>query len=369
MQDRILGITGRLVKKPPTWIGLSGVACAAVTLAVVIPAQAAGSRPQPATASASVRIRLGPRGVPPYYLEYSGKGLEMRRTATGAVVATARAPKGFSFCCAAIAADYWTLAVEAYKFVRLPDGQLSERQQIFVGQFNPRTARVTLRRFAIPLSPANGPGVAGLALAPSGREVAIALNTKDTGEIRIDSLATGRIRVWRATGHFFNLPASMSWSTSGTLAFAKTGGNLTKNLGTWVLNTSTPGGNLLSDSRHVLRPATGQNGLVGLLGLLTTDGKKIVVPVTDITGLRGSESFGTSEIRVYSAATGKLLGVLLHYKGLKPVNRDVAWTNASGGVLIVNLSNREYKDGYGVLKGDHLSLLAGTKKLEFAPVF
>lgn len=40
MQGRILGLTSSLIKKPLTWIGLSGMACAAVAFAATVPAQA-----------------------------------------------------------------------------------------------------------------------------------------------------------------------------------------------------------------------------------------------------------------------------------------------------------------------------------------
>jgi hypothetical protein len=40
LQGRILHLTGMLIKKPLTWIGLSGMACAAVAFATAVPAQA-----------------------------------------------------------------------------------------------------------------------------------------------------------------------------------------------------------------------------------------------------------------------------------------------------------------------------------------
>jgi hypothetical protein len=80
-------------------------------------------------------------------------------------------------------------------------------------------------------------------------------------------------------------------------------------------------------------------------------------------------SIGLSEIRVYSAATGKLLRVLLRKTGLKPVYRNVVWANASGNVLIVNVSNRDRKDGFGVLSGDHVTPLRSTRGLETYPAF
>jgi hypothetical protein len=359
---------------------LVSLAAALAVVAVIATSVILAEVPQPASShartwpgGAPARIRLDREGVPPYYLE-SGYGakLEIRDTATGKTVATVRAPKPFDkIGFTAVAAEYWTFAFEAFTqkpYRRTASGLRApaEPYQIFLAQFNPSTARVTVRRLSIPNLSVPETGLAGLALSPDGRELAIALQPDDAGQIMVYSLVTGRVKVWRAQGYdFFNGFGVMSWSSTGTLAFDKVEGVLTKTLGIWLLNTATPGGNLISDSRHLLDPPGGES--IG--AVLTPDGNEILMPVSTITGFAASAAVGTSEIEVFSVPTGRLLGALLRHTGRKPVYRRVIWTSASGDVLIVNMSNREFKDGWGVLRGDRITRLPGTRGLESYPVF
>jgi hypothetical protein len=352
LQDRILSITDRLIRKPLTWIGLSGIACAAVAFAATAPAQATAAHPSQPGVRAGAPIRVGRDGAPTYYMElgFGNKDLQIRDTATGAIVATVRPPEPFKhFGGICVAADYWTFVMVARKgLLPPPTGPL----RYLLGQFNPRTGRVTLRRFSVPGADTVATEPEALALSPAGSELAIAQSTKTNDTlIRIYSLQTGHARVWRATRQqWFASGGGLSWSSAGTLAMDRTSGK-TSHLGVWLLNTATAGSNLVSDSRHVVDQSQ-PGGFTFDDGVLTTDGNDIVGPAyAEIGAKKPADVRYISEIRVISAATGKQVGVLLHHKSARLLSRDIAWVNASGDVYVVNVSNAVYQDGFGVLSG------------------
>jgi hypothetical protein len=346
MQDRILGLAGSALKTPLTWLGLSGMACAAVAFAAATPANASGSHPLQPNTSAGAPVRIGRNGAPTYYMElgFGDKDLQVRNTASGAIVATVRPPSPFKhFAGISVAADYWTFVLVARKgLLPPPTGPVL----YMLARFNPRTGRVTVRRFSVPGANTVGTEPAALALSPDGSELAIAQMTKtDDTLIRDYSLATGRAKVWRATRQqWFASGGGLSWSSTGTLAMDRTSGK-TSHLGVWLLNTGVPAGNLVSDSRHVVAESQ-PGGFQFVGGVLTTDGQLIVGPAYG-----GTVSKSISEIRVLSAASGKQVRVLLHHASSRLLGRDIAWVNASGAVFIVNVSNAVYADGFGVLRG------------------
>jgi hypothetical protein len=309
------------------------------------------------SASTAVPIHLGRDGVPPYYLATLGTRAEIRATATGATIASVRTPGPFRAMVAAGAAGYWTFVLAPYNTLPNP-GAASVRY--FLAQFNPVTARLTLRSLAL----ANAPGASsllGLALSPNGRELAIAAQAKAANgqfhaDVRVYSLVSHRVKVWQATGLIFNPDAGLSWSGDGTLAFNFLNGSRTRPAGVWLLNTATGGGALFSDSRLAVaahQPAGfGQAGD----GVLTTNGKEVVAPESR----NGSRTY-TYEWRVFSAATGKLMQV--RYPQTSGAENgqipQIAWTGESGRVLVV--APAIGKVGFGVLRGTHFTPIPHTQ--------
>jgi hypothetical protein len=314
-----------------------------------------GSQPRPGSV-AGVRIRLGPDGLPPYFvaLDFARSDAEVRDTANGATVATFRPLRPFQhFFLVTGAADYWTFVLAAYNTTSaisgLPLGY-------FVAEFNPRTHRVTQRRLSIP-SPPGYFSLAGLALSPDGRELAIADQAggrHPRAQLTTYSLATGQVNVWKAAGLIFNGYAGLSWSSAGPLAFNRIGAG-TKASGVWLLNTATGGGELFADSR--LAVAGDQPAGFGQAwdGMLTTNGKQVAMPV-----MRAVGEVYTYEFRVFSAVTGKLLHVLLPRTSRRPNGQvpQIAWTSATGNVLVVYPPIGETT--FGVLRGNQFTPIPGT---------
>jgi hypothetical protein len=337
---------------------LAPLAAAVAVIAVVVTSVilSSGSHaPQPSTA---VPISLGPDGVPPYYLEIGGASseaktyAEIRSTTTGATIATVSPPGSFrGFYAITGAADYWTFVLAAYKGNVLLGGTL----QFFLAQFNPHTGQVTLQLLPIASAPVGS--LEGLALSPNGRELAIAELTRGAkrqpgAEVSVYSLATGQARVWQTEGLVFNNGAGLSWSNTDVLAFNFLGETGTRTpAGVWLLDTATPGGDIWSDSRLTVATHQPTGFVQAFNGVLTTDGTKIAMPV--LHSVRGGYKY---EFQVFSAATGKLLRMLLpqtsHF-GQQNVIPEIVWTSATANVLVV--SPPVGTPAFGVLRGDRFT--------------
>jgi hypothetical protein len=333
---------------------LTPLAAAVAVIAIIAAAVVLSdgpTAPRPSSV-AGVRIRLGPEGVPPYFagFDFGSSDVKIRSTSTGATVAAIRVPRPFTnFWAITGAADYWTFVLVAYNSRDLPSGGPA---RYFLAQFNPRTARVALRRLPIP-GTRDLLTVVGVGLSANGRELAVAQQSINPliGQLTLYSLATGRVKVWRSAAHIFNRYAGLSWSSTGTLAFNRFGA-LPKASGVWLLDTGTAGGDLLAHSRQAIAadqpPGDGQ----GWDGILTTNGKHVVLPVARAVGRVYKSGF-----QVYSAATGKLLYVLLprtsrSSNGLAP---EIAWAGATGNVLVVLPSTGAPE--FGVLSSDRLKAI------------
>jgi hypothetical protein len=340
---------------------LAPLAAAVAVIAVVVTSVVLSSGSHAPQSGTAVPISLGPDGVPPYYLEIGAASSEaktyadIRSTTTGATIATVSPPKSFrGFYAITGAADYWTFVLAAYKGSFISGVTL----QLFLARFNPYTARVTLRPLQI--ASALVASLNCLALSPSGRELAIADQTggpHPRAQLSIYSLATGQVKVWRAAGLIFDPNAGLSWSSSGTLAFNFLGTTGTKkSAGVWLLNTTTPGGDLWSDSRLAVAAHHPGGFVQNLYGTLTTDGTRIVEPV-----LRPVHGVTTYEFQVFSAATGQLLHVLYPRTSRSqfPQFAQIAWASPTGNILVV--SPPIAKPGFGVLSGDRYTPIPHTQ--------
>ncbi len=315
---------------------LAPLAATVAVIAVIATSVALSGRSNPAwlTTSTGVPIRLDRNGIPPYYLSGAiTPEAQIRETATGAIVATVRLPgPSAEMFSATGAADYWTFVLAVYQWKDLPSGRVPLKY--YLAQFNPRTARITLQRLALPNLPSYG-FLAGLALSPNGRELAVEERTQSKSKwftkISVYWLATGRVRVWRMSGQVNDSIAWLSWSSTGLLAFNRSGA--VKVSGVWLLNTATAGGDLLSDSRLVVTAYQRAGFNQASNGILASDGREIAMPVYR----RTKTGVATYEFQVFSAATGKLLHVFLprtssRQNGGLP---GVYWTSTKGDVLIV----------------------------------
>jgi hypothetical protein len=194
----------------------------------------------------------------------------IRASATGAALASITPPRPYgTFTHVSGAADDRTFVVAVQRWVPIPAGskaaaarQLdkSAKAKFFLLRFNPagRTARLTA--LPVPMEPGGEPGegltgLAGIALSPDGSRLAIAVDRPAPlpPEITVASVATGSERTWAWpgkgwTGDFMQSFQPLSRTADGrTLAFQQGYGNTTA--GVRLLDTRSPGGNLLSSSK------------------------------------------------------------------------------------------------------------------------
>ncbi len=339
---------------------LAPLAAAAAVVAVIVPSVAlsGGTHAQGTAASSSASLR----SVPPYYVEIIRSSRKhnysyaiVRDTLTGARLATIRVPKPFkNFESVTGAAGDRTFVLTATRgSFPAPSGPA----KLFLARFNASTRAVTLR--ALPVPEITKPEVLyGVALSPSGTELAISVQTSHiVVRVSVYSLTTGAVRSWQHTGFVGSGPydsVALSWSSRGTLAF-----NwyqpfaVDRPASTFLLNTATAGGNLIARSRQVVRWANLPDGF-GPQGdaVVTPDGTKIVAPVFRATGPFLTGVFAIEE---FSAATGRVVRILDKTKSDWFID-SVEWTNPSGSVLVVGMPAKPGgKAVLGVLRGNKLT--------------
>ena len=303
-----------------------------------------GVRPGPPI---STYVRSGQ--VPPYYVAIHGDPnvnpsyAVVQATVSGKTLATINPPTADGTIVAVTAAaDDRTFVLSVQP--RAPRGgdQAFEASTFYMVRLSSSGQPGRLTK--LPMSVPTGALVTGLALSPSGRKLAIAVepnNGRKTSTCRKSGStrsAPGRCGPGRATAtsgparatrsRCPGPPTSGRWRSTGIAPAQEASG----------CSTSTPAGSsLLADSRLQTRfPAPSpygpacQNDLI-----ITPDGSAVVCGAIQASGVdlgRGA----VTEFREYSTATGKIVRVFGYWTfpkaGVLAVN--VLWSNPSGSLLI-----------------------------------
>ena len=348
-------------------------------------------------------------GVPPSYLVLTAKKpnlkpsiaqplfAQVRATATGAVLASVTPPKPYGTFSAAAAGDGRTfvLAANKWKVVRVNGGTFAEATstRFFLLRLGAGGHVRQLAPLPIPAVP-RGAMISGFALTQDGSKLAVALRGGVNGgpgpQIQVFSLATGAKRVWTwpgggpITNNAGGNGQVLSWTADGrTLAFQQWVGN---DIDVRLLNATTPGGSLQSDSRLAVRwkddaesfhfvHGEASNVIDGFSAVITGDGTKIATATASETKHPLNSELAFTE---FSAATGKVVRVLGRWPipGLYPGQvQDVLWTNSSGSTLIVlahvpgpptkdprSTNSAGYQIEFGVQRGNQFTPLPGAPR-------
>jgi hypothetical protein len=366
------GVASRPNGKPPrhrrAFAVLAPLAAATAVVAVIaaVVVFSGGTHPQrPAPASSRVSLN----SVPRYYMALVETApmsrydeAIVRDTLTGATLTTVHVPKPF------LAFDSVTAAANDRSFVLSASiGPLMDQYKptgLFLARFNPHTRAVALTKLPIPAIP-NTEFLNGMALSPSGTELAISVQTGKSkllnlARVSVYSLATGAVRSWRAYGGSIGITeydsVSISWSRSGELAFNWSSNSpdlrlAAEEYGVYLLDLAKAGHSLSTDSRHVVRwPSAGLDPSWD--SVATPDGKEIVAPVFR----NGGDICAFEE---FSAPRGRLLRILDKTDCSEPFN-SVVWTNSTGSVLVVvGPSDRGLRLVLGVLSGSRFIPIPG----------
>jgi hypothetical protein len=341
---------------PGRWRGqLIPLAAAAAVIAVAatlvgvrgLTAAGPGSRSTPATTSTSAAVPAN--GLPRYYVAISytaassAGGLVQNAyladTSTGKQVATFKPPSDAMFNYVAASSDDKTFVLRALAGPNYgPSGSSFSDSELkagipahtlwYVVRLTPGAAQqARLTRIPIASSFTND-GLDGVAVSPDGRTLAV-IFSKNGGTssglettLQTYSLATGQVlHTW--TGSLTGAVGGLTWLDDGrTLAFLFPTFNAPENIRT--LNTTSPGTNLIGDSRPVFSvPA----GAACASVLMTADGKAVIC---------GSSTFnsgcakGAVNLTAYSVATGKLERVLYRFPdACRMGGAQVLWAKSS----------------------------------------
>jgi hypothetical protein len=324
--------------------------------------------------------------VPPYYLAIHGDPnfnpsyAVVQATVNGKTLATINPPTADGAIVAVTAAaDDRTFVLSVQHRAPLGINQAFEARTFYMVRLSSSGRPGPLTK--LPMSVPTGESVAGLALSPSGRKLAIAVKPdnvkKDPNlqEIRVYTLGTGAVRTWKGDGYIGSDPGdakSVSWTADErTLAFdwssASSGG-------VRLLNVGSRGGSLLADSRpqaFALVPRAEQAGGPSPYPppceddlIITPDGSSVVCgAIQAIEHISNGTDHGrdaVTEFREYSTATGKIVRIFGHWifpkAGVLVVN--VLWSNSSGSVLIGAIPTTG-NGRVGVISGNTFTPLPG----------
>lgn len=334
----------------PRWLAPAAAAAsiAVIAAAALVISNAVASRPRPVSPAAV--------SVPPYYIGIAkpGNDAAIYATRSGAVIArvvppgTARPVIGVT-----AAADDRTFAIAVPEGRHWNVGQPPKR--FYLVKFNPVTRSVTMTPIPELQVPRNAL-LRGMALAPSGTKLAVnytpSVSTKPqpTDELKVVDLVTGAIRTWTSSRGLIltsGNPLDLSWANDNTtLAFSWYGFTVTPSertlptSGFWLLDTVKAGGDLIADSRRVLRYAIRgpdvavKGGYFAAYPALAPDGRTVVAALTS----RQSDTSGYFWFATYDAANGRLE----HQFGRASLSKTplrgtfgLFWTAASGRLLVV----------------------------------
>jgi hypothetical protein len=337
--------------------------------------------------------------IPPYYVAVTSNGdpnshpsyAVVRDTVTGQTLSTISAPgAGGTVVAVTAAADDRTFVLDEQKLVSQSGNQAWAARSFVLMRLNSAGQPVSLQR--LPISLPYGHMLTGLALSADGTKLAIADNVvtdkknPNLVQVIVYTVATGASRTWTGTGGLgfgSDDARSLSWSADGrTLAFAWLGVGEGPWQGVWLLNLAKSGGSLLADSREAVswgetKPSVGtlvpssstalssspaqQALLCQEDTLLTPDGSLIVCGAQQILtypvpGSKAKPKSNTGFLE-YSAATGKLVRILGHWKFDAVPTPELLWSNTSGTVLIGITGDH---DQLGVISGDEFTPLKAT---------
>jgi hypothetical protein len=334
-------------------------------------------------AGPTVSWYVSERKVPPYYIAITANGnpnfnpsyAVVRATATGATLATIRPSVAGDFIAAATAAaGDRTFVLDEQHWVppNSRDNQAFQTRSFYLVRLDSSGRPST----PVKLPMTAGKMVTGVALSPDGSKLAIAVQPDNTNanltEIRVYTLATGALRTWSGIGGIGGSEddaASISWTADGrSLAFDWGPNNPGPREGTWLLNTTLSGSDLIADSRQAMttytpQPKSSPRGPTALPSVnhaspasrpLTCQGDQIATPdgsavvcaamaISDLTMTKNSihENVETAFLE-YSTATGKVVRTLGHWKFRNPGANEVnvLWSNSSGSVIIGAIPGR-----------------------------
>jgi hypothetical protein len=306
---------------------LQGIAAAAAVAAVAIAGTAIAIRPGGHQGGTSGAVSPGAeaqvRGLPPYYvfIGWHRDKLDpvrfyptttVRGTRTGAVLATVRQPKGYSF-------DYAASGVGDDSFLLLATNGEGNPAGVYLLRFSPATRATTLTRLPVPVMP----NTYMIAMSPSGNEVAVASNnsTVTASVLQIYTVAGKLLRQWQSRGRMCApLYQCLSWAASGYLEFTWNYSANKAAEGIRVIPATAASGSLVRASRLVVP----FKGIDAFNIVLSGDGATIAAAVT----FADSSAFET-----FSASSGRLTGRFWPSPTLNV--GSVFWSNWTGSTLIV----------------------------------
>ena len=335
----------------------------------------------------------GPDGLPPYYVHVSQDGqgsAVVARTATGAAIFRLRAPLrsfGFADDQGGDCSHYISAAGDG-EFVLMAAGPFPRMAP--VTRWSLRGKGAPVRLFLLRVTPAGDIGLSPLrlperlgssqslcyALSPDGQRLALTYapnpSHDETMVVQVITLATGQTRQWSYVNTLRADPVrDLTWVTSRTLAFyvpfngpdapttAAPPGQDTP--GTYLLDTTAHGHNLLADSRRL-------TGELFEVQVATPDGALLI-------GNHYQEPSGRAVLDEISVRTGKVVrtfGPCIRRCGRGA--EAVLWSDLAGDRLVVaeSVQNTPWPrpDVIGILKpggltpGGAFSLLRPQPRLE-----
>ena len=388
---------GRRTPRLRSWAAPLTAAAAVLLIAValvVVRDLATGRSTSPARAVPS-SSGAGLAGVPKVYVALNNSQdsaspdqIVVGDTLTGRRLATVNPPAHGTFGGVTGAADDRTFILDVRQFpwsntYMQVTPRTFELLRVAVGTADP----VRLTKLPIPATP-NGAQVSGIALSPDGAEFAVMFQPQAWGPapgkitLQIYSVATGKlVHAWVGPtpdphstgvqtfgeGLYLDPNTTLSWTANGrSLAFVY-GPELITDTTVRLLDLTSPGHDLLADSRLVLDLKSGRAPDCTSL-LLTSDGRTVACGAMVMSAARSTAGCSAATglarpgIDEYSIATGKLTSVIYRYAGPCVVGRaDVLWASPTGTTVLGYLGVTQQLKGLSSIRKQQTGVFADGK--------
>jgi hypothetical protein len=333
-----------------------------VVVAVARPAPGPGAGASPAGLLLAAKVATAPsasaaaQGMPPFYVvaDHNQPTAYVRDSASGRLLSTVRLPAGTDPKLTQV-----TAAGDDRTFV-LALFSLARGTRFYVLRITGGGRSAGLTPLAIRPLPARE-AVDSVALTPDGTRLAVAIQSGGRdGKIEVITLATSAVRTWTTTRDGDGLPENLSWDAAGRrLAFFWSG--TTSANGLWLLDTSVPGGGLLSGQR-LLPQAVGPDEVQS--ALINPSARTIMASVTYNGTMRVTRGTVVGGVVEVSAQTGRPLRTLLAQRAAH--SSDAGWyvsscllpsIDATGHHLLVNCGKfgRLDRGRFTTLPGDAMA--------------
>lgn len=292
-----------------------------------------------------------PTGLPRYFVALADAGqfnsskivrivAIVGNTATGKPIVTITPPKPYDAFVRVTAAANGTRYVLAAEGLNRRDAPYYGKTAFYELRITSSGSRTTVKTSPVRIPVLGQRAFSDIALSPDGTRLAVTRGRPGLGnpEVRVYDLATGKARTWvLPSSEMWSIPAiaTPSWEANGRY-LALDVSSRSRAVGQCadcirLLDTATSGGNILTNSRLLVRSPKSDFFVNWTAALITPDGRRMLRSAIVPVGKNSNDD--RPWIYVYNAGSGALVRSMTGSLG---VRWTVLWSSPDGRAFVVS---------------------------------